>query len=189
MTIGQRSFSKNNKKEQDRLNGFPLTSGEMQDNRTNYGARTPMRLNGFINGKTVPLSVITRTTSFILVRKLFYIYNRLDIAGGSTYQIAQQPYFSTKSKMLNQRRGDLTLLINGMPLIHLELKRSGIPISQACNQIEKYAHEGVFEFYLVQVFVAMNPDESIYFANPGADGDFSSYCFSWGDFNNEPVNY
>ena len=36
------------------------------------------------------------------------------------------------------------LLINGMPVIHIELKRSGIPISQACTQIEKYAHEGAF---------------------------------------------
>lgn len=36
------------------------------------------------------------------------------------------------------------LLINGMPVIHLELKRSGIPVSEAYNQIEKYSHEGVF---------------------------------------------
>ena len=33
------------------------------------------------------------------------------------------------------------LLINGMPVIHIELKKSGIPVSQAYNQIEKYAHE------------------------------------------------
>ena len=183
-----------NNKEQDRLNGFPLTSGEMHQIIEQITVlRTPMRLNGFINGKTVSIKRDNEDDKLHFGKEVsLYIYNRLDIAGGrSTYQIAQQPYFSTKSKMLNQRRGDLTLLINGMPVIHLELKRSGIPISQACNQIEKYAHEGVFRgiFALVQVFVAMNPDESIYFANPGADGDFSSYCFHWGDFNNEPVNY
>lgn len=55
--------------------------------------------------------------------------------------------------MLNDRRGDLMLLINGMPVFHLELKRSGVPVSQAYNQIEKYAHEGVFTglFSLVQI--------------------------------------
>ena len=42
---------------------------------------------------------------------------------------------------------------------------------------------------LVQVFVAMNPDEAVYFANPGADGDFEAYNFHWADFDNEPVNY
>ena len=83
------------------------------------------------------------------------------------------------------------LLINGMPVIHIELKKSGIPVSQACNQIEKYAHEGVFSglFSLVQVFVAMTPDETVYFANPGPDGQFNKdYYFHWADFNNEPMN-
>lgn len=91
--------------------------------------------------------------------------------------------------MLNDRRGDVCLLINGMPVIHIELKKSGIPISQATNQIAKYAHEGVFTglFRLVQVFVAMNPDDAVYFANPG-EGDFNSnYFFHWADFNNEPI--
>ena len=120
------------------------------------------------------------------------IYDRQEIAAGqSRYQIAEQPAFPTKSKMLNDRRGDLMLLINGMPVIHIELKRSGVPISQAYNQIEKYSHEGVFSglFSLVQVFVAMTPEETIYFANPGPDGKFNKdYYFHWADFNNEPMN-
>lgn len=67
------------------------------------------------------------------------------------------------------------LLINGMPVIHIELKKSGIPVSQACNQIEKYSHEGIFSglFSLVQIFVAMEPNEAVYFANPGPDGKFN----------------
>ena len=73
------------------------------------------------------------------------IYDRMEIAAGqSRYQIVQQPKFPTKSKVLNDRRGDLMLLINGMPVIHIELKRSGVPVSQACTQIEKYAYEGIF---------------------------------------------
>ena len=52
-------------------------------------------------------------------------------------------------------------------------------------------YEGVFTglFSLVQVFVAMNPDEPRYFANPGPDGKFNTdYYFHWADFNNEPIN-
>lgn len=66
-----------------------------------------------------------------------------------------------------------------------------MPVSQAYNQIEKYAHEGVFTglFSLVQIFVAMNPEETVYFANPGPDGKFNTdYYFHWADFNNEPIN-
>ena len=82
------------------------------------------------------------------------------------------------------------LLINGMPVFHIELKKSGVPVSEACHQIEKYAHEGVFTglFSLVQVFVAMNPEETLYFANPGPDGKYNpDFYFHWADFNNEPI--
>lgn len=120
------------------------------------------------------------------------IYDRQEIAlGQSRYQIVQQPKFKTKSPILNSRRGDLMLLINGMPVIHLELKRSGIPVSEAYNQIEKYSHEGVFRgiFSLVQIFVAMQPKESVYFANPGEKGVFNkAFYFHWADFNNNPIN-
>ena len=83
------------------------------------------------------------------------------------------------------------LLINGMPVIHIELKRSGVPVSEACNQIQKYSHEGVFSglFSLVQIFVAMTPDETLYYANPGSWDAFNpDYYFHWADFNNEVIN-
>ena len=75
------------------------------------------------------------------------------------------------------------LLINGMPVVHIELKKSGIPVSQATNQIEKYAHEGIFSqglFSMVQIFVAMTPEETLYFANPGPDGKFNKDFYSIG---------
>ena len=183
-----------NNKGVDRLNGQPLTQGEMQQIVEQIVAlRTPMHLNGFINGKTVTITRDNEDDEFHYGREVsLHIYDRQEIAGGrSRYQIARQPYFSTKSKMLPERRGDVMLLINCMPLIHIELKRSGVSVSQARDQIRKYAHEGVFTrlFSLVQVFVAMNPDETVYFANPGADGDFEAYNFHWADFDNEPVNY
>lgn len=178
----------------DRLNDYPLTDGEMQqimEQVTN--AKTPMKLNEFINGKSVLIKRDNPDDKLNFGKEVsLKIYDRLEIAAGlSRYQIAEQPKFPTKSKILNDRRGDLMLLINGMPVIHMELKKSGVSIIKACNQIEKYAAEGIFTglFSLVQIFVAMNPEETVYFANPGPEGQFNpSYYFHWADFYNEPMN-
>lgn len=183
-----------NNRDVDRLNDYPLTDTEMQQILEQIEAlRTPLPLNGFINGKSV--SIVRDNPEDTLHRGKeisLKIYDRREIAAGqSRYQIVRQPKFPTKSKILNDRRGDLMLLINGMPVIHIELKKSGIPVSQAYHQIEKYSHEGIFtgSFSLVQIFVAMEPNETVYFANPGPDGTFNNdYYFHWADFNNEPIN-
>lgn len=178
----------------DRLNNYPLTRGEMQqilEQITNL--RTPLKLNGFINGKTVTIIRDNQEDQLHFGKEVsLKIYDRREIAAGqSRYQIVQQPKFASRTKILNDRRGDLMLLINGMPVIHIELKRSGVSVNQACEQIKKYAHEGVFTglFSLVQIFVAMNPEETLYFANPGPGAKFNSdYYFHWADFDNEPMN-
>lgn len=178
----------------DRLNDFPLTKGEMQQVLEQVKElKTPLRLNGFINGGSVQITRDNPEDTLHFGKEIsLKIYNRKEIAAGqSRYQIARQPRFSVKSKLLNDRRGDMLLLINGMPVIHIELKRSGVPASQACNQIQKYAAEGCFTglFSLVQIFVAMNPEEALYFANPGPEGKFNpDYYFHWADFHNEPIN-
>lgn len=183
-----------NNRDIDRLNDYPLTDSEMQQILEQIEAlRTPLKLNGFINGKSVSIVRDNPDDKLHLGKEVsLKIYDRREIAAGqSRYQIVQQPKFPTKSKLLNDRRGDLMLLINGMPVIHIELKKSGIPVSQAYNQIEKYSHEGIFSglFSLVQIFVAMEPSEAVYFANPGPDGKFNpDYYFHWADFNNEPIN-
>ncbi len=183
-----------NNREVDRLNDVPLTDGEMQqilDQITRL--RTPLKLNGFINGKTVAIKRDNPEDELHFGKEVsLKIYDRQEIAAGqSRYQIAQQPVFKARSSVLPNRRGDFMLLINGMPLIHCELKRSGVDVSQAYNQIEKYSHEGVFSglFALVQIFIAMQPDEAVYFANPGPDGKFNKdFYFHWADANNEPLN-
>lgn len=183
-----------NNRGKDRLNDFPLTEGEMQQILEQINAlRTPLKLNGFINGKTVSIKRDNPADELHFGKEVsLKIYDRLEIAAGqSRYQIAQQPVFPTKSKILNDRRGDLMLLINGMPLIHIELKKNGVSVSQACHQIEKYSRGGVFSglFSLVQIFVAIEPKETVYFANPGPDGKFNKdFYFHWADFNNEPIN-
>ncbi len=178
----------------DRLNGCPLTSGEMQQILEQIKTlRTPLMLNKFINGKTISITRDNVDDKLHFGKEVsLKIYDRKEIAAGqSRYQIARQPKFKASSKILNDRRGDIMLLINGMPVIHIELKRSGVPVSEACNQIQKYSHEGVFSglFSLVQIFVAMTPDETLYFANPGSWDAFNpDYYFHWADFNNEVIN-
>lgn len=177
-----------------RLNGVPLTDGEMQQIMEQITAlRTPLKLNGFINGKTVAITRDNPADALHFGKEVsLKIYDRLEIAAGqSRYQIVQQPRYARGSQILNDRRGDLLLLINGMPVIHIELKRSGVAASVAYNQIQKYSREGIFSglFSLIQIFVAMEPAEALYFANPGPDGKFNKdYAFHWADFNNEPIN-
>ena len=63
-------------------------------------------------------------------------------------------------------RYDVTILINGLPLVQIELKRSGIAITQAFNQIERYRkfnYTGLFRF--IQLFVISNKKETRYYAN------------------------
>lgn len=184
-----------NNRQQDRLNDVPLTSGEMQQIIEQIKElKTPLKLNGLINGKTVAIKRDNPAHPERLGKEVsLKIYDRQEIAAGqSRYQIVQQPKFERGSPLRNDRRGDVLLLINGMPVIHVELKRSGVPVSQAVNQIEKYSKEGIFSglFSLIQVFVAMEPNETKYFANPGLEGKFNpDYQFNWADFMNEPKNY
>ncbi len=165
----------NNNRQRNCLNECPLTDGEMQQIMEQIiNLRTPLKLNGFINGRSVSITRDNPDDELHFGKEVsLKIYDRQEIAyGESRYQIVQQPHFNTKSPILNDRRGNLMLLINGMPVIHIELKRSNVPVSDAYNQIIKYSHEGVFRglFSLIQVFVAMEPEETVYFANPGEDG-------------------
>ena len=152
--------------------------------------KTPYALNGFINGKTVAIKRENEESRHFGKEVSLDIFDREEIsAGKSRYQIAQQPQFTPRSDLYPKQRGDLMLLINGMPMFHIELKRSGVPISQATNQIERYHKAGAFSgiFSLVQVFVAMTPEECRYFANTGGQLNPAFY-FRWADFNNVYMN-
>uniref|UniRef100_UPI003890DEB9 type I restriction endonuclease subunit R, EcoR124 family n=1 Tax=Anaerovibrio sp. TaxID=1872532 RepID=UPI003890DEB9 len=155
--------------------------------------KTPLEIYNFVNGKFVKIRRTNPDDELHFGKEVsLKVYDPMEIAAGQTcYQIARQPMFTRRDDILPDRRGDLMLLINGMPLFHVELKRSGISVGEACYQIKKYAHEGIFTgfFSLVQIFVAMEPEETLYYTNPGPDGKFNSdFYFHWADFNNEPIN-
>ena len=169
----------------------PLLRSEMNQILEQVQAlKTPYALNGFINGKTVAIKRENEASRHFGKEVSLDIFDREEIsAGKSRYQIAQQPQFTPRSDLYPKQRGDLMLLINGMPMFHIELKRSGVPISQATNQIERYHKAGAFSgiFSLVQVFVAMTPEECRYFANTGGQLNPAFY-FRWADFNNVYMN-
>lgn len=185
----------NNNRDMNRLGDFPLTDTEMQQVMAQVDAlRNPYEVNKFINGGQVMIRRDNADDKINFGKEVYLtIFNAREIrAGQSVYQIVRQPKFQTKHPLGTTRRGDVMLLINGMPVVHIELKRSGVDVTQAVNQIKKYAHEGIFShgiFSLVQIFVAMTPEKTLYFANPGASEKYSpSFYFHWADFNNEEIH-
>lgn len=183
----------NNNRDKDKLGDYPLTETEMaQIIEQITTLRTPFSLNSFINGGTVAIKRDNPDDKLHLGKEVsLHIYDRHEIAGGkSRYQIVEQPKFAAPSSIFPARRGDVMLLINGMPVFHIELKKSGIPLSKACNQIKKYSEQGIFTglFSLVQIFIAMTPEDAVYYTNPGIDGKFNEdFYFHWANFDNAPI--
>ena len=182
-----------NNREIDRLGNAPLTTTEMRQviDQVNI-CSSPFDTNRFINGEQVVIKRDNPAAPNCGSEVYLKIFDAKEIcAGQSRYQIVRQPKFRASNEIAGQRRGDIMLLINGMPVIHIELKRSRVDVSQAVYQIKRYTHEGVFAsgiFSLVQIFVAMTPDETLYFANPGREENFKpEYWFHWEDFNNTVV--
>ncbi|WP_444096740.1 type I restriction endonuclease subunit R, EcoR124 family [Alistipes putredinis] len=84
-------------------------------------------------------------------------------------------------------RYDVTILINGLPLVQIELKRRGVELKQAYNQIQRYhktSFHGLFDY--IQLFVISNGVNTRYFANNSNSG--YKFTFNWTDAANHPFN-
>lgn len=101
------------------------------------------------------------------------------------YQVTHQVTVEGKYK----NRYDVTILINGLPLVQVELKRRGMELKEAFNQIDRYqrqsywAESGLFQF--VQLFVISNGVNTKYFANNHGQG--FEQTFFWADAENELI--
>ena len=114
------------------------------------------------------------------------------------YQVTHQVTMDKdhKDDVVYKNRYDVTILVNGLPLVQIELKRPGVEINEAINQINryrKYSFKGLFHF--IQFFVVSNSIQTKYFANENEsnpDGTYKailkSLAFFWTDANNERVN-
>lgn len=104
------------------------------------------------------------------------------------YQVTNQ--ITQEGKYEN--RYDVTLLVNGLPLVQIELKRRGLEMKEAFNQINRYqkhsfgAGKGLFHF--VQLFVISNGVNTKYFSNFGSHKQEFLQTFHWTDEQNNPLN-
>ena len=87
----------------------------------------------------------------------------------NSLQLINQYTVSAEEGAAHDNRYDVTVLVNGLPLIHIELKRRGVPIREAFNQIDRYQRDsfwasgGLYEF--VQIFVISNGTNTKYYSN------------------------
>lgn len=109
-----------------------------------------------------------------------------DDARKNQFQVAQQ----ITVKGIYTNRYDVTVLVNGLPLVQIELKRRGIELKEAFNQVKRYqkhsyhANHGLFNY--VQLFVISNGVNTQYFSN---NSDMSAkQTFDWTDFDNKKIS-
>ena len=109
-----------------------------------------------------------------------------DDASKNKFQVAQQ----ITVKGIYTNRYDVTILVNGFPLIQIELKRRGIELKEAFNQVKRYqkhsyhANHGLFNY--IQLFVISNGVNTQYFSN---NSDMSAkQTFDWTDFDNKRIS-
>ena len=99
------------------------------------------------------------------------------------FQVSNQITIEGRKKC----RYDVTILINGLPLVQIELKKRGIELKQAYNQIQRYhktSFHGLFDY--IQIFVISNGVNTRYFANNPNQG--YKFTFNWTDKDNNPFN-
>lgn len=92
----------------------------------------------------------------------------------------------------NSNRYDVTILVNGLPLVHVELKKRGVSIREAFNQIHRYSKESFNSesslFKYIQIFVISNGSDTRYFANTVSRGKNSfDFTMNWAKFDNSLI--
>ncbi|MDT0708699.1 type I restriction endonuclease subunit R [Mammaliicoccus sciuri] len=165
-----------NERHADKFKDQPLTDKEFQ------------RLLTMINGKSVFESARILRDKLPLKRddETEEYLSFLDTKNWckNKFQITNQVSVNDKYKA----RYDVTILVNGLPLVQIELKRRGVDINEAFNQVMRYRKQnytGLFRY--IQLFVISNGVETRYLSNN--DGDIlKSHMFYWSDKDNKRIN-
>ena len=119
--------------------------------------------------------------------KNIYIADKQNIAHNKVQVINQFEQTGTQAN-----RYDVTILVNGLPLVHVELKKRGVAIREAFNQVHRYSKESFNSdnslFKYIQVFVISNGTDSRYFANT-VERDKNSFDFTmnWANAKNTVI--
>ena len=175
----------------DKLQGIPLTDKEMAQikqfilDQTTSTYKAARWLSGEHQVAQIPL---LREDASLGQVSLMAINSREVAGGSSSYEVIHQ-FRADNDEPGRDRRFDITLLINGLPLIHIELKNADHPFKEAFNQIRKYGEEGKFRglMGLVQMFVVSNGTNTRYIAADNRGNLNERFLTRWVDEHNEPV--
>ncbi len=165
-----------NERNADKLEGTPISDSEFK------------RIMIDISDKSIFESAQILRDKYVLERddetKVYLSLMNIKKWCQNTFQVTNQVSVNDTHKS----RYDVTVLINGLPLVQIELKRSGVAITEAFNQIERYRRQnytGLFRF--IQMFVVSNKMETRYYANSDQK-IMKSHMFYWSDEKNERIN-
>lgn len=179
----------------DKLQGIPLTDMEMAQVKQFLldQAATTYKAARWLSGEHQVAQIPLLREDASLGEVSLMAVNSREIAGGSSsYEVINQYPAVKGDGSERNRRFDVTLLINGLPLIHIELKNRDHPFMDAFRQITKYCEEGKFRglMGLVQMFVVSNGEQTRYIAADNHGNMNEKFLTRWVDENNEPVeNY
>ena len=175
----------------EQLDGQPLTDKEFEQVKNQLSFPTFYDAAKWLAGENGVAHVsVQRDTKTIQLT----VIKRDDIAGGSSvYEVINQ-YRALKDDDYDihdqNRRFDVSLLINGIPLIHIELKNRQHSYMDGFRQIKKYIREGKFTgvFSAVQMFVVSNAVDTKYFAAATEDQLNEKFLSGWEDADSVPVS-
>lgn len=177
----------------DQLEGVPLTDNEFQQ----VLSKVKQISNSYESSKILAMEEskgkidgIYRDKNENITRNqiTLTIFKKAEISGGdSSYKIAREVVSS------NNNRFDIVLLINGLPLINVEQKRTDKTVEEAFGQFKRYYRDGEYSYNFMafsQMMVIVSEIDTRYFATPKSYDDFNlSFVFRWSDKANKPITH
>lgn len=169
------------------LNNVPLTNSEKNQIKNQLNFINFYEAAKWIAGENGIAKVQVQREDASLGTIRLEVLWRNNVAGGkSSYEVVNQ--IMTGGEEIRNRRGDVTLLINGLPLIQIELKSRSHGFMKAFRQIKKYDQEGQFRgiFSSLQMFVVSNITDTRYIAAAKANKLNERFLTKWVDSENRP---
>ena len=173
------------------LNDVPLTTQEFEQIKNQLNFASFYKAASWLAGENGIAKVEVQREDANLGTIRLRVINRQDVAGGtSSYEVVNQVEMPKKYELDQNRRFDVTLLINGLPMIHIELKNRAHPYIKAFNQIKKYLAEGKFTgiFSCLQMFVVTNGSDTRYIATAVDTKLNPQFLTRWVDETNQGVD-
>ncbi|MGX5469134.1 type I restriction endonuclease subunit R [Bacillus toyonensis] len=173
----------------------PISDKEFDNIKTELllKTQTPFDAARWLKGENGISRITIEREDVSLGSMSLVLYTNQDIGGGiSTYEVVHQIAKQKANVDGRNRRFDVTLLINGLPIVQIELKQVSAKdgVFQAYNQIKKYVEEGMFRnniFSTLQLFVISNEQTTRYFANAMPKDMHKKFIFSWRTTDNRKV--